>query len=445
MSAGGYMRMVFFFQAEDGIRDYKVTGVQTCALPISRRADEGMTVGPRLLAAPAALLVGLAGCKKAESAPLYEKIAVAPRDIVVTASAEGVIQPTLKFSVKSKAWGQILAMPVQTGDEVQKGQLLTKVDPRIPQNNLAQARAALDKAQAQLANATTQLKRSETLFNSQSIAETDYDAAKLAYATAHSAVVTAEANLQTAKDAMEDTQVRAPITGTILELDAVLGTIILKMANLDVVQASAMVLEPAVGKVQPGRAATIPVDAYPNRRFEGRVLKIEPQAQIVQNVTMFPVLINIENPGHLLKPGMNTEVRIHIGQRQGVLAVPNAALRTQRDVAAGASVLGLDPQAVQQQLAAAQLPDGASRPGGDSATAARRGRPHPADSTKAGATFTTPNGRTIALPPGVTAEQVQAAFARMRSGAEPTPADPALLAPVFGPAQRPGGGGGGAP
>src|SRR2546426_2930339 len=161
MSAGGYMRMVFFFQAEDGIRDYKVTGVQTCALPISRRADEGMTVGPRLLAAPAALLVGLAGCKKAESAPLYEKIAVAPRDIVVTASAEGVIQPTLKFSVKSKAWGQILAMPVQTGDEVQKGQLLTKVDPRIPQNNLAQAQAALNKAQAQLANATSQLRSEE--------------------------------------------------------------------------------------------------------------------------------------------------------------------------------------------------------------------------------------------------------------------------------------------
>src|SRR3989449_44896 len=413
-----------------------------------------MTVRCRLLAAPAALLVGLAGCKKAESAPLYEKIAVAPRDIVVTASAEGVIQPTLKFSVKSKAWGQILAMPVQTGDEVQKGQLLTKVDPRIPQNNLAQAQAALDKAQAQLANATSQLKRSEALYNSQSIAETDYNAAKLAYATAHSAVVTAEANLQTAKDAMEDTQVRAPITGTILELDAVLGTIIssptlgggtviLKMANLDVVQDSAMVLETDVGKVQPGMAATITVDAYPNRQFEGRVLKIEPQAQIVQNVTMFPVLINIENPGHLLKPGMNTEVRIHIGQRQGVLAVPNAALRTQRDVAAGASVLGLDPQAV-QQLAAAQLPDGAPRPGGDSATAAGRGRPHVADSTKSGATFTTPNGRTIALPPGVTAEQVQAAFARMRSGAEPTPADRALLARVSGGGRGGGGGGGGA-
>src|SRR2546422_11645564 len=82
--------------------------------------------------------------------------------------------------------------------------------------------------------------------------ETDYEAAKLAYATAQAAVVTAEANLQTAKDAMEDTQVRAPITGTILEIDAVLGTVIssptlgggtviMKIANLDTVQDSALV------------------------------------------------------------------------------------------------------------------------------------------------------------------------------------------------------------
>jgi len=404
-----------------------------------------------LVAAPAALLVGLAGCKQAESAPLYEKIAVVRRDVVVTAAAEGVIEPILKFSVKSKAWGQILAMPVQTGDEVQKGQLLAKIDPRLPQNNLAQAQAALDKAQAQLANATAQLKRSDTLYNSQAIAETDHDAAKLAYATAHSAVVTAEANLQTAKDAMEDTQVRAPITGTILELDAVLGTVIssptlgggtviLKMANLDVVQDSAMVPETDVGKVQPEMAATITVDAYPNRRFDGTVLKLEPQAQVVQNVTMFPVLINIQNPGHLLKPGMNTEVQIHVGQHQSVLAIPNAALRTQRDVSSAASVLGLDPQVVQQQLAAAQLPDATPRTGGDTATAGPRGGLRRSDSTKAGATLTTPNGRTITLPPGVTAEQVQAAVARMRSGAEPTPTDRALLAQVFGRAQRPGGG-----
>src|SRR3989442_12818911 len=107
---------------------------------------------------------------------------------------------------------------------------------------------------------------------------------------------------------------------------------------------------------------------------------------------------------------MNTEVRIHIGQRQGVLAVPNAALRTQRDVAAGASVLGLDPQAVQQQLAAAQLPDGASRPGGGSATAPRRGRAHPAHRTKARGTFAAPNGPTNAVPPGGAGRAVEEAI-----------------------------------
>src|SRR6059036_4313620 len=246
-------------------------------------------------------------------------------------------------------------MPVQTADEVRKGQLLAKIDPRIPRDNLTQAQANLDKARAQLDNATAQLKRSEALYHSNAIPETDYEAAKLAYATAQAAVVTAEANLQTAKDAMEDTQVRAPITGTVLELDAVLGTVIssptndvgggtviLKIANLDTVQVSALVDETDVGTVQSGLPVTITVDAFPSRTFDGSVLKIEPQAQVTQNVTMYPVEVNIPNAGHVLKPGMNTEVEIHIGQRQGVLAVPNAALRTPRDVASAASVLGLD-------------------------------------------------------------------------------------------------------
>src|SRR2546425_5591992 len=187
------------------------------------------------------------------------------------------------------------------------------------------------------------------------------EAAKLSYATAKAAVATAQANLQTAKDAMEDTQVRAPITGTVLELDAVVGTVIssptndvgggtviLKMANLDTVRVSALVDETDVGKVRAGMPVTITVDAYPTRRFDGRVLKIEPQAQVNQNVTMFPVDVDILNPDHLLKPGMNTEVEIHIGQRQGALAVPNAALRTLRDVAPAASVLGLDSTTVQR-------------------------------------------------------------------------------------------------
>jgi len=317
-----------------------------------------------------ALLLGVAACQKAQTAPLYERVPVARRDVVVTATATGLIQPILTFRVKSKAWGQIVAMPVQTGDEVMRGQLLAKIDPRLPQNNLSQAQASLDKARAQLVNATGQLKRSEALFQSGALAETDYEFTRLAYATAQAAVVNAEANLQTARDAMEDTQVRAPITGTVLAIDAVLGTVIssptlgggtviLEMASLDTVQDSAAVVETDVGGVRPGMPVTIIVDAYPDRTFSGTVLKILPQAQVVQNTTMFPVLVDIANPGHLLKPGMNTDVRIHIGGRQGVLTIPSAALRTKRDVGSAAQLLGLDSQAVQRNLAGVQPAAGA--------------------------------------------------------------------------------------
>jgi len=389
--------------------------------------------------AAAALVLASAACGKAQTAPLYEKVPVRRRDVVVTVVAQGIIQPALTFSVKSKAWGEIVAQPVQTGDAVKKGQLLTTIDPRIPQSNLTQAQASVDRAQAQLANAAAQFQRSEVLYRSNSLPETAYDAAQLAYVTAQAAVVTAEANLQTAKDAMDDTHVRAPIGGTVLELDAVLGTVIssptlgggtviLKMANLDTVQDSALVIETDIGRVQAGMPASISVDAYPNRLFEGTILKVAPQAQVVQNVTMFPVLINVPNPGHLLKRGMHTEVRIRTGRREGVLAVPNAALRTARDVSAAVSLLGLDSQTVAREIAAAAAPQ---TPRVADATAPA---PAPTPAPQAGgggATVTLPSGRTVVLPPGVSPEQLRAALAKMASGAAPTPAERALLGRVF--------------
>ena len=386
--------------------------------------------------AVAAVAVLALACEKAETAPLYEKVPVERRDVVVTVISQGVIRPVLLFSVKSKAWGEIVGQPVVTGDEVNKGQLLTTIDPRLPQNNLVQAQASVEKAHAQVDNAKAQLTRSEALFKSGSLAETDYERAKLAFATANAAAVDAEANLQTAKDAMEDTRVRAPITGTVLELDAVRGTVIssptlgggtviLKMASLDSVQDSALVAETDVARVQAGMPATVNVDAYPNHPFQGTVAKILPQGQVVQNVTMFPVLIAVSNPAHLLRPGMNTEVRIPTGQRQGVLAVPNAALRTPRDVGTAASMLGLDSVTVAEQIAAAQAADS--------------GRPHPTGAPAAGATdsargktVTLPNGRTVTLPPGVTPEQLEAVMKRMRSGGEPRVDDRALLGRIFG-------------
>jgi len=415
-------------------------------------------------AAAGLLLAGVAACSKTQATQSYEAVPVERRNLVVSASASGAIEPVLTVDVKSKASGEIIGMNVQTGDDVKEDQLLASIDPRIPRNNLAQSQANLQVAQAQLNNAKAQLARSDTLFKAQAITQTEYDGSKLDYANAYASVIRAQSDLENSRDRMTDTKLRAPLAGTIIaknvELGTVIsspttdvggGTVLFRMANLDTVQIRALVDETDIGKVQPGLFTTITVDAYPNRPFDGTVLKVEPQATVQQNVTMFNVLVRIPNPNHLLKPGMNTEVEIHVGRRDNVLAVPNAALRTQRDVASAAQVLGLDPNDVDQQLAAArqqqQAPtnrDSASLGGGTARRDSTGGKP---DSTKAsggGNTMTTPDGRTIQLPPGVTEAQIRSAFQKRMSGQELTPAEQSALAAMRQMMQRAGGGGGGA-
>src|SRR5262245_56363669 len=324
-------------------------------------------------------------------------------------------------------------MNVQTGDDVKQDQLLASIDPRIPRNNLAQAEANLQVAQAQLANARAQLARSDTLFKTQAITQTEHDQARLDFANANAAVIRARSDLDNARDRMNDTKLRAPVSGTIIAKNVELGTVIssptqdvgggtllFKMANLDTVQIRALVDETDIGKVQPALRTTITVDAYPNRPFEGSVLKVEPQATVQQNVTMFNVLIRIPNVGHLLKPGMNTEVEIHVGRRDSVIAIPNAALRTQRDVASAAQVLGLDPNEVQQQLAAQrQQPPSQSANRDSASSASLGGSPERRDSASAPAgsaaqTITLPDGRSVPVPPGISPAQVSLARSAMQ-------------------------------
>jgi HlyD family secretion protein len=134
------------------------------------------------------------------------------------------------------------------------------------------------------------------------------------------------------------------------------GTVLMRMADLSLVQAVTLVDETDIGKIRPGMRATVTVNAYPNRPFEGEVLKIEPNDTTSQNVTMFPVRVRVRNEQNRLLPGMNCDVRIHVGEADSVLAVPNGALRTQKDVASAAQVLGLSLEDVRNQLAQHSLP-----------------------------------------------------------------------------------------
>ena len=328
----------------------------------------------------------LAGCKEEAAAPVYQAVPVEQRDIVVSVQASGTVQPDTVVEVKSKASGEILDIRVETGQAVKRGELMVRVDPRNPRNTMAQAEADLEVAEARLTNATSQRRRADELFKSQSITEQEHEAALLDYANARAEVVRARVAVDNARDQLDDTRVLAPISGTIIEKqvergqvissptrDVGGGTVLLKMADLNLVQVRTLVDETDIGKIQVGQLATVTVDAYPARPFQGSVLKIEPLAQTEQNVTMFPVLVRIDNRGGLLRPGMNAEVEVHVGERQEVLAVPNAALRTPRDVGSAAQVLGLSPEEVQRALASGANPAPQASLGAATPDSARRG------------------------------------------------------------------------
>src|SRR4029077_10152395 len=121
--------------------------------------------------------------------------------------------------------------------------------------------------------------------------------------------------------------------------------------------------ESDIGNVHPGEPANVTVDAYPDRRFSGVVQKIEPQAVVQQNVTMFPVLVNLDNKDRLLSPGMNGEVSVLIAEVDNVIAVPNDAIKNPREAVATGAMLGLSADSVQASLRAQGF-TGGNRGGG---------------------------------------------------------------------------------
>ena len=337
------------------------------------------------LAAAAATFAACSG-KKAASVPI-PTAAIERRDIVVDASATGAVEPINVVEVKSKASGQITAMPVETGTMVKPGDLIVQLDTRDVKNQYDQAVADVRAAEARLQVSEAQKKRSDDLFESRIITAQEHETAALDYANAQAQVVRARTNLDLAQQRLEDATVRAPIAGTIIEKTVSLGQVItsgtnslgggttlVKMADLNQVRVRALVTEADIGTIRAGLAATVTVDAYPDRPFRGAVEKIEPQAVVQQSVTMFPVLVTLSNLEGLLKPGMNGEVSILIDRRDDVLAVPNDAIRTMREAATAATALGLNPDSVQAAIRAQMASMGGGGMGGPGGAAMAENR-----------------------------------------------------------------------
>ncbi len=280
--------------------------------------------------------------ESAEGALGKQSIIVVPvkrQTIRLRVSASGTIEPVREIEIKSKASGKILRLPVQSGDVVTENVLLALVDTTESAADLRQKRAQLDYIRAQYRVAEQNRDRKADLFARGIISEDENDEAELEYTRMRWQLINSEADVEKAIERRNDTVLRAPISGTILEKNVEEGQIIasatsafsegttlMKMADLTYVRVRVLVDESDVGRVRAGQHAKIVADAYPNRTFNGTIEKLEPVPKAEQNVTYYPVLITIDNSESLLLPGMKTNAEIDVYTRENVVTVASDAI-----------------------------------------------------------------------------------------------------------------------
>ena len=306
---------------------------------------------------PALVALVAAGCgaSQAEPAALLQTTNVVRGALRITAEATGTVEPIRKVEVKSKASGEVLALSVDVGDLVQTGALLARIDPRDVRNSFDQAAADLEVAEARLEISQAQNQRSRELLEGSVITAQEYENARLDLANAQASFIKARTNESLAKLRLGDVTITAPLAGTIIQKSVEEGQVIQSasgnvsggttlfvMANLLQMQVRTLVDETDMGQIRQGMLATVRVEAFPDQTFQGYVEKVEPQGVVQQSVTMFPVIVRLDNRADVLRPGMNADVEILVDEAAEILLVPNNAIVLPQDVGPAALVLGLD-------------------------------------------------------------------------------------------------------
>ena len=300
------------------------------------------------------IIIGCGG-KKEEEFKFYTLKEAETQQLELTVEASGTVEAISSIEIKSKASGQILFLGAEIGDYVEEGVVLARIDQRTPTNTLSQANADLEVAKVRLINAQNQFERSKRLHSEGNISDKSFEDAQEAFSSARAQQVRAQVFLENARIALDDTSVRSPIAGTVISRPAEVGqvitsptsavgggTLLMEMADLNKVRVRALIDEIDIGKISIGQEVTLKVSAYRDKKFIGIVSKIEPMSKVDQNVTTFPVLIDIENRDNLLLIGMNTDVEIEILNEAVDIALPAGSLRTRKDITSAAGLLGIN-------------------------------------------------------------------------------------------------------
>lgn len=312
---------------------------------------------PRALSVAAAITLLVAGAGAAywlthKEVPVsYLSAPVSRGDVVRVVTATGSVNPVLTIIVGSYVSGVIQSLYCDYNTEVRRGQVCARIDPRPYQTlvnqgkaELANARAQLAKDEAALAYARIAYTRNAALLGRAIVSQDTVDDARSAYEQAKAQILVDKAAIQQKAAALEAAQVNleytdivSPVDGTVVSRNVTIGqtvaasfqtpTLFLIAKDLTQMQVDSNVSESDIGGLREGNKATFTVEAFPDHRFEGRVIQVRQAPQTVQNVVTYDVVIGVENKNLLLKPGMTATSHLVTEQREGVLRIPNQALR----------------------------------------------------------------------------------------------------------------------
>lgn len=293
-----------------------------------------------VLTAAGALLVLFIGWstfgKKSDAEP-YRTAAVDRGAITRVVSATGTLQPLVSANVGSTVSGPVIAVNADFNTQVRRGQILARLDPAQFQQRVSQAQATLSQAQAQYAVADADYQRYQTLAARGFASEQLISQQRASRASAAASVASARAALESARTDLDRTIIRAPIDGVVVDRQVNVGqsvaasfqapTLFVIAQDLSRLQANITVDEADIGDVREGQAVRFTVDAFPDREFDGVVSQVRQQGVNDQGVVSYTVVVQADNPGRQLLPGMTANADIVLEERDNVLRVPNTALR----------------------------------------------------------------------------------------------------------------------
>lgn len=293
-------------------------------------------------------------------------------DIVESVSSSGKIKPEVEVKIAPEVSGEIIKLTIKEGDEVKKGQLLASINPDIYESSVNRARAALQSSNSALKQAKARLieseqdyKRNKELFENHTIARSEWDkinanysVAKLQVESAEFQVSSSQATLREAKDNLARTNIFSPMEGTISKLNVELGervvgtaqmagTELLRVANLNEMEAEIDVNENDIIKVKLGDEAEIEVDAFLNKKFKGVVTEIANSAETAgtsaDQVTNFKVKVKLLKESYKeiseemglkyspFRPGMTATVDVNTKKKSSIVGVKISAVTTRSD------------------------------------------------------------------------------------------------------------------